>query len=158
MIKLIVATDNNGVIGVGNELPWHLPKEMAHFKCETMSDNVIMGRNTWESIPNKFKPLVGRHNIVLTSSDKDVLGADDVINTVDSAIEKYHSLTVIGGASVYEQFLNRDVVDKVVLSVVDCEVEKSTINVKLTGFNPRKFNLISSDKKKGFTVLTYVKL
>ena len=65
-ITLIVARARNGVIGRDGALPWQLPEDMAHFKRTTMGQPVIMGRKTWDSIPEKFRPLQGRLNIVIT--------------------------------------------------------------------------------------------
>jgi len=65
-LTLIAAVASNGVIGVRNRLPWHLPADLRHFKALTTGRTVIMGRKTWESLPDKFRPLPGRQNIVAT--------------------------------------------------------------------------------------------
>ena len=65
-LKLIYARAANGVIGHHNQMPWHLPEDLAHFKRTTLGCPVLMGRKTWESIPAKFRPLPGRANLVLT--------------------------------------------------------------------------------------------
>ena len=65
-INLIFARAANGVIGVNNTIPWHLPEDMAHFKQQTLGAPVIMGRKTWDSLPPRFRPLPGRQNIVIT--------------------------------------------------------------------------------------------
>jgi dihydrofolate reductase len=68
---IIAATKANG-IGVNNSLPWHLPKEMKYFfqvtsnAADGQKNAVIMGRKTWESIPQKRRPLSNRYNIILT--------------------------------------------------------------------------------------------
>lgn len=66
-IGMVWAQTTAGVIGKDGGLPWHLPEDMAHFKRTTMGHPVIMGRRTWESIPERFRPFSGRTNIVLTS-------------------------------------------------------------------------------------------
>ena len=154
MIKLVLATDINGVIGIGNKLPWRISEEMAHFKKETIGQNVLMGRKTWDSIPSKFKPLVGRHNIVLTS-DTLVNGADDICNGVDEAIERYPELTVIGGASVYQQFINRGIVDQVVLSVINQAVSESDLNVTMDLMFMHDFDLVQTIEHDKFKVLNF---
>ena len=63
MISFMWAQDKNGVIGKDNQLPWHLPEDLKHFKRTTMGHPIVMGRKTYESIG---KPLPGRENIVLT--------------------------------------------------------------------------------------------
>lgn len=65
-LTLIAAVARNGVIGIGNRLPWHLPADLKHFKALTLGHPVIMGRKTWESLPEKFRPLPERRNIVVT--------------------------------------------------------------------------------------------
>lgn len=65
-LGLIYARARNGVIGKDGTLPWHLPEDLAHFKRLTMGAPVIMGRRTWESLPERFRPLPGRTNIVVT--------------------------------------------------------------------------------------------
>ena len=65
-MNLIFASSMNGVIGHNNQLPWHLPEDLAHFKKLTLGQVVLMGRKTWESIPAQFRPLPGRDNWVLS--------------------------------------------------------------------------------------------
>ena len=65
-LTLIAAVARNGIIGKDNALPWHLPADLRHFKALTTGHTVIMGRKTWESLPEKFRPLPGRRNIVVT--------------------------------------------------------------------------------------------
>ena len=67
-LHLIYARAANGVIGVNNTLPWHLPEDLAHFKRHTLGCPVIMGRKTWDSLPPKFRPLPGRLNLVSRAS------------------------------------------------------------------------------------------
>lgn len=65
-VHLIYARARNGVIGRDNQIPWHLPEDMAHFRQTTQGCPVIMGRKTWDSLPPRFRPLPGRSNIVIT--------------------------------------------------------------------------------------------
>jgi dihydrofolate reductase len=65
-VGLIWAQTPDGVIGAGNAIPWRLPEDMAHFKATTLGHPVLMGRKTWDSLPPRFRPLVGRRNIVVT--------------------------------------------------------------------------------------------
>ncbi|UCB53949.1 MAG: type 3 dihydrofolate reductase [Thiotrichales bacterium] len=101
LVSIIAAMDRNRLIGNRNQLPWHLPADLAHFKAVTMGKPVIMGRKTFESIG---RPLPGRTNIVLTrSADFD---ADGVI-TVPSLRQALESaagedeVMIIGGSSIY---------------------------------------------------------
>ena len=65
-LQLIFARARNGVIGRAGTLPWHLPPDLAHFRRTTIGAPVIMGRRTWASLPERFRPLPGRRNIVVT--------------------------------------------------------------------------------------------
>ncbi|MDP3990576.1 MAG: dihydrofolate reductase [archaeon] len=67
-LVLIAAVSINNVIGINGQMPWRIPEDLTRFKELTLGHPVIMGRNTYESIPNKFRPLQGRHNIVMTSN------------------------------------------------------------------------------------------
>lgn len=125
MITLIVARAKGGAIGRGNTIPWHAPEDLAFFQRETTGGAVIMGRNTWDSLP--FKPLKNRMNIVVSS--KGVEGAEHVVASLDAAIEAAHAaghrrLYGIGGARVYEGLLplaHRLLVTEVDLDVPDAD-------------------------------------
>ncbi|HET8896891.1 MAG TPA: dihydrofolate reductase, partial [Protaetiibacter sp.] len=65
-IGLIWAEAHHAVIGAGGAMPWHLPEDLAHFKELTTGHPVIMGRRTWQSLPDRFRPLPGRRNVVVT--------------------------------------------------------------------------------------------
>jgi dihydrofolate reductase len=105
-INLIFARAANGVIGKGNRMPWHLPEDLAHFKRLTQSCPVIMGRKTWDSLPPRFRPLPGRHNIVITRQvDWQATGAvrasglQEALHLSGDVPEVW----VIGGAEIYRQ-------------------------------------------------------
>ena len=97
--------DANGVIGRGNELPWHLPADLQHFKKTTMGKPILMGRKTHESIG---RPLPGRTNIVITRDSGYQAEACVVVNSIDAAMEaagEQDEIMVIGGAEFYRQVL-----------------------------------------------------
>jgi dihydrofolate reductase len=105
-LHLIYARARNGVIGANNQLPWHLPEDLAHFKRTTLGQPVIMGRKTWDSLPPKFRPLPGRVNIVVTrQTDWQAEGAvpagsmEDAMRQCPDATDAW----VIGGAEIYAQ-------------------------------------------------------
>lgn len=106
MLSLIWAEAENGVIGRDNQLPWHLPEDMRHFKSLTMGKPCIMGRHTWESLPEKFRPLPGRANIVISRNAAfDAPGAT-VVTSVEAALELDGAeKMVIGGAMLYARAL-----------------------------------------------------
>lgn len=101
--SIIVAIDEKGGIGKNNTLPWHIQADMKHFKELTTGGTVIMGRNTWESIPEKFRPLPNRLNIVLTGN-LNYLVPDGVklASSLDGALAVSEGKTfVIGGAKLF---------------------------------------------------------
>jgi len=102
-LTLIAAVARNGVIGVDNRLPWHLPADLKHFKALTTGHTVIMGRKTWESLPEKFRPLPGRRNIVVTRNAGYQAEGAVVATSLHAAIEAAESgeAFVIGGAQLY---------------------------------------------------------
>lgn len=103
-VSLIVALDENGLIGRGNQLPWRLPADLKHFKRITMGHPVIMGRKTYESIG---KPLPGRRNIVLTRQRDFHPDGVEVAGSVDEVaalLQPADEAMVIGGAEVYQAF------------------------------------------------------
>lgn len=65
-VGLVWAEARGGAIGRGGTMPWHLPEDLAHFKAVTLGAPVVMGRRTWESLPERFRPLPGRENVVVT--------------------------------------------------------------------------------------------
>ena len=107
-VNLIFARAANGVIGVNNTIPWHLPEDMAHFKQQTAGAPVIMGRKTWDSLPPRFRPLPGRQNIVVTrQADWRAEGALHAGSLNDAfALCEASSpaeVWVIGGAQIYAE-------------------------------------------------------
>jgi len=82
-LALIAAVARNSVIGAGNRLPWRLPEDLRHFKALTMGHAVIMGRRTWQSLPNA---LPGRQNIVVTHQRGFVAPGAVVATTLDDAL------------------------------------------------------------------------
>ena len=110
-VSIVVAMDEKGGIGVEGDLPWRLPADMRFFKELTIGNGnnaVFMGRKTWESIPDKFRPLEDRTNIVLTKSPQKDPKAFVVASSLDDALEKskgHEKVFCIGGASIYKQVL-----------------------------------------------------
>jgi dihydrofolate reductase len=122
-ISIIVAADENGVIGLDNRLPWRLPADLRHFREITLGKPVLMGRKTFESIG---KPLAGRHNIVLTRQDVRMEGCT-VVHSLDEAIDaagEAAELMIIGGAEIYRESLG--LVNRIYLTRVHTAVEGDT--------------------------------
>jgi dihydrofolate reductase len=106
MITIIVATDRNNGIGYRNNLLTHVPGDLKRFRKITMGHCLIMGKKTWESLPNK--PLTGRKNIVLTDNELDCFDCAETARSVEQAIgfcDPGKEIFIIGGGSVYRQFM-----------------------------------------------------
>jgi dihydrofolate reductase len=106
-LSLIVAMDDNRLIGSDNQLPWHLPADLAFFKRTTMGKPIIMGRKTYESIG---RPLAGRRNIVITRDPDFSAEGCEVVNAIDEALaicSDHEELMLIGGASLYQQIMQQ---------------------------------------------------
>ena len=102
-VQLIWGQSRGGVIGADGGLPWNLPEDLRAFRARTMGGVVVMGRNTWDSLPARFRPLPGRTNVVLTSRPFD--GEAVAVASVQEVLDRYPDIWVIGGASVYKAFL-----------------------------------------------------
>ena len=106
MISLLVARDENGVIGINNQLPWHLPADLAYFKRVTMNHKIIMGRKTFQSIG---RILPGREYIVLTRDPSFSYEGCTVLHSIDEMLQKYEHLNeeifVIGGSEIFKEIL-----------------------------------------------------
>lgn len=104
----IVAVSVNGVIGIDNNLPWRIPQDLMHFRDTTTGHAVLMGRKTWESIPERFRPLPGRENFVLSGGKISKHTRDDVEpmwDHLDQMVagwsERRLKVFCIGGARTY---------------------------------------------------------
>lgn len=105
MISLLVAHDVNRVIGVDNEMPWHIPEELAYFKEKTMGKAMIMGRKTFDSIG---RVLPGRLNIIITREEDYQVENAAVVHNLQEAVKAavaYNAdeVMIIGGAQIFEQ-------------------------------------------------------
>lgn len=120
VVTLIAAVARNGVIGHGKDLVWHLPEDQRHFRAVTMGAPVIMGRATWDSLPERFRPLPGRRNLVLTRQPGWQAPGAEVVATLDEALTRTADaprVFVIGGAQVYALALPR--ADELLLTEIE---------------------------------------
>ena len=124
---IIAAVAENNVIGKDGDIPWHIPEDLQHFKEKTTEHTVVMGRKTFQSLPNSFKPLPDRQNIVLTRSDfQPENGSVNIANSLDKAWQKAENqkIFIIGGAGIYRQTIEK--ADKMVITEVHEEYEGDT--------------------------------
>ena len=105
-IIIIAAVAKNRVIGKDNQLIWHIPADMAHFKALTQGQTVLMGRKTWESLPPRFRPLPGRRNIVILRQATFSAPGAELAGSLESGLALAATdpaVFVIGGAEIYRQ-------------------------------------------------------
>ncbi len=129
-IGLVWAEAHGGVIGAGGGMPWHVPEDLAHFKAVTLGAPVVMGRKTWDSLPERFRPLPGRANVVVTrqgdwaadgaqragSLDEALALAVDGADASGEAVRVW----VIGGGELFRQALPR--ADRLEVTELDLDV------------------------------------
>lgn len=114
---LIWAEAQGGVIGAEGGMPWHLPEDLAHFKEVTTGTAVIMGRKTWESLPERFRPLPNRENVVVTRrEDWEAPGAVRAAS-VEEALAGRDKVWIIGGAEIFAQTI--DEADRIEVTEID---------------------------------------
>jgi dihydrofolate reductase len=124
-LSIIVAVASNYAIGKNNQLLWHISEDMKWFKKNTAGHTVIMGKNTYFSLP--FKPLPGRRNIVISDIRGEKIEGCEMAYSIEEAIEKADNNSenfVIGGASIYRQFF--PLVSKLYITRVHAEFEADT--------------------------------
>ncbi|MBT4917080.1 dihydrofolate reductase [Candidatus Peregrinibacteria bacterium] len=168
-VYMIVAADKDFGIGKDGVLPWQITKEMKYFKDVTTQTHdatkenmVIMGRTTWESIPEKFRPLIDRKNVVLTSQKDYKAKGATVVNSIEAALNlaqnEIETIFVIGGGSVYKEFIDHPALTGIYLTQIqdcfDCDTFFPDIPEKLS-----QVKEISSDREGGteFKYLLYKK-
>jgi dihydrofolate reductase len=143
--SIIVAADLNNGIGFQNNIPWSIPNELKYFQDVTVGEGnnvVIMGRKTWDSLPDKSKPLKNRTNIVVTRNQdlklpKGVLKTDSLhAALVEAAKTDPAEVFVIGGAQLYEDAIKHPACSKIYLTRIQEEFDCDTFFPEL---DPNKF-------------------
>ncbi len=152
-VSIIVAMDQNGVIGRGNDLPWRLPADLAWFKRMTMGKPIIMGRRTHESIG---RALPGRLNVVLSRSELALPDGCAWAASREAAltlVAEEPEVMVIGGAAIYELFA--PIADRLYRTTVQAEVEGDVYfpDFTLDGWSRTLHEARSRDEKNGFDML-----
>ena len=123
-ISMIAAMANNRIIGKDNDMPWHLPADLKHFKAVTLGKPVIMGRRTYESIG---RLLPGRDNIIITRNEKYAVDGAIMATSPEHALElagEVEEVMIIGGGKIYLDFLPR--ADRLYLTHIDLDVDGDT--------------------------------
>ncbi len=126
-VSLVAAVAKRGVIGLNGTIPWRLPEDMARFRAVTIGHPVVMGRRTWDSLPDRFRPLPGRRNIVVTRNPGWRADGAEPARSLEDALELVageERVSVIGGAELYAAALPR--ADELVLTEIELDVEGDT--------------------------------
>lgn len=126
-ISLVAAVAKNGCIGKNGGIPWKIPGEQLFFKELTTGNVVIMGRKTWESIPEKYRPLAERTNVVITrQTDYPLPPGVEAYSDIQSAIQAHvtKQICIIGGAELYRATI--DLADTLFITHIDEEVAGDT--------------------------------
>ena len=158
-ISLIWAQAVSGVIGDAGTIPWRLPEDLAHFKELTLDGAVIMGRRTWDSLPERFRPLAGRHNIVITRQpDWSAAGATTVHSLAEAlAAAAAADVWVIGGGEIYRQAMplaarlevtevDLDASGDTVAPTVDADFSQTAATEWLTSRTDLRYRFVSYER------------
>lgn len=155
-ISIIVAMASNRAIGIDNQLPWHLPADLKHFKAVTMGKPIIMGRKTYESIG---RPLPGRTNVVITRNPAWSADGVTVVNSVEAAmagVGDVPEVMIIGGAEIYRLTLEH--ATRLHVTEVDLQVEGDAFfpEISLDNWEETSREAHSaSDGKPAYAFVTY---
>jgi len=141
MISIIVAVAQNDAIGKNNDLLWHIPADMKRFKKLTLGHTLIMGKRTYQSLP--VKPLSNRQSIVITDDPDDHFEGCIMVSSIEESLklcDPSKETFIIGGASVYRQFL--PLTDRLYLTKVHQDFEG---DVFFPAVNYNNWKLVSEE-------------
>ncbi|MDQ3121033.1 MAG: dihydrofolate reductase [Actinomycetota bacterium] len=126
-VSLVAAVARDGVIGLAGGLPWRIPEDAQRFRALTMGHPVVMGRRTWDSLPDRFRPLPGRRNVVVTRNRAwRASGAEQVVSLKSALalLDGEAQVFVIGGGELYAESL--PLADELLLTEIETELEGDT--------------------------------
>ena len=163
IVSLIVAIAKNNAIGKDNNLLWHLSADMKFFKETTTGHCIITGRKNYESIPSKYRPLKDRTNIVVTRSLEYKEDNLAVCNSIEAAIELAKNIGekevfVIGGGQIYQECLEKHLIDKMYITHVDFVFEADTYFPEIEKNNWKSNQILEfkKDEKNLFEAKVFV--
>lgn len=167
MTNIIVALDKNYLIGKNNQIPWNIPEDLALFKEKTTGNFIIMGRKTFESIG---RPLPNRVNIIISNTMKnnfcfenlsftELLNKTIVFNSIEKSLvfcKKFSEkdIFIIGGATIYQEVISKNLFDKLFISHVKGHFKGDTYFPKI---DFKSFKIIYEKEYENFTYKEYVK-
>ncbi|GAB3850743.1 dihydrofolate reductase [Nesterenkonia populi] len=155
---LIWAQTPDGVIGAAGGMPWRVPEDLAYFKTVTAGCPVIMGRRTWESLPERFRPLPGRVNVVVTRdaartgelAEQGAVTASSLEKALETAqahiSDARSTIWIMGGGAVYAEAVEKDLAGMASVTVINERVDGDTYAPEL---DPRRWELIGSAQGAG---------
>tara|TARA_B100000795_G_scaffold12612_1_gene8643 strand:- start:2102 stop:2599 length:498 start_codon:yes stop_codon:yes gene_type:complete len=140
--SIIVAISENNGIGKDNDLLWYLPSDMKFFRKTTLGHCVITGRKNYESIPEKYRPLAKRTNIIVTRNANYKADGAVVKNSLEEALEFAKSeneseVFIIGGGQIYKEAMGKNVIDKMYITHVAKNYDADTFfpEIELSNWN-----------------------
>jgi len=166
-VTIIAAVAENRAIGKDNDLIWHLPRDLKFFKETTEGHFIIMGRKNYYSIPEKYRPLPKRKNIVVSRRTDLRIDGVDIFSSIEKAIEfgkeeEQEEIFIIGGGQVYAYALENDLVNKMIITHVSGEFSADVffpefdsekwesqllLDYQKDNSNPLDFTIIEYNKK-----------
>jgi dihydrofolate reductase len=158
-LALIAAVAGNRVIGNDNKLLWHIPEDMRHFRETTRGKPVIMGRKTWESLPDSFRPLPGRLNIVVSRNRAYRAEGAELAASLDEAVARAGAVGevfVIGGAELYRQAM--PIAGKLYITEIEADFVGDAVFPEINGTEWRECSRESRCDKSGlkFSFVEYI--
>lgn len=144
---MIWAQAHHGVIGRDGAMPWHVPEDLAHFRATTRGGVVVMGRATWDALPDRFRPLPDRENLVLSRRPGLDLPGARVVASVAAALDVVagRDAWVIGGGEVYRAF--EPVADRLEVTELDLPVPGDTT---APAVDPARWSLVATRPEQGW--------
>jgi dihydrofolate reductase len=153
MISLIVAKSKNNIIGNKGKIPWHIPNDLKRFKNLTTDNVVIMGRKTYESLPEEYKPLPNRMNIIISRDKSYSVNNCLVFNKIEKALRKAGTdkeIFIIGGGEIYKEGIKY--ADKIYVTEVDGDFTGDTYFPELT----EQWKEINREEKEGYRFIDLI--
>lgn len=159
---IIVAIANNNGIGKDNNLLWHLPADMKFFKEQTTGNVIITGRKNYESIPEKFRPLPNRTNIVVTRDKNYQAPGAIVTHSIEEGIQvakdrNAEKCFIIGGGQIYKEAIAKNLVDEMIVTHVKAELDADVFfpEIQKDQWEKSLLHSIHSDEKNNFDMEIY---
>ncbi len=158
--------DRNRGIGKDNDLMWHLPADMKFFKETTTGHIVVMGRKNYESIPEKYRPLPNRENVILTRNKSFVAKGCLIAHSMEECLGLFsaneeRTMFIIGGGEIYKQALEMEIIDEMLITHVNKSYNADTFFPDFNLENWRIETVLTKEKDErneaSFSVIKYTK-